>query len=186
VSQSIALSEVDLTVLDAALSRMVKRSFGALTTLPLFCLGELESTDLPEVIHDHYEAWHSFLIVARETLHAAGMAGSPESAAITELLGIADTLRDAYLELADCRTLSTVKVRQAFERLFESYIRIPKCICIITESLDLEVSAISEPGRLTIASGYRSLARFAEALQAVTGCKWAMQDTAGVESSGSK
>jgi hypothetical protein len=173
VPQSIALSEADLTVLNASLSRMVKRAFGALATLPLFCVGELDSNDLPQLIRDHHEAWHSFLIVARETLSSAGIdSDGPELKAIAELLDAADVLRDSYLRLATCRTLPSQNVKAAYEQLAGAYARIPMCIKTIAGSFDLEASALMEPTRVSIASAHRSLARFAQDLQTITGFQW--------------
>ena len=45
-------------------------AFGALATLPLYCLGELPSPDPRAIILDHYEVWRSYLIVVRQVLKA--------------------------------------------------------------------------------------------------------------------
>ena len=163
--QEMQLTEADLTVLDGVLRRMVKRSWGVLTTLPLFCLGIIEAGGLRELILDHYDAWHSYLVVARETLRAAQMADGTEMAAVRELLEISDSLRDAYLQLAECRTHPGPHVKVAYDSLRDAYARIPHCIKQIGSSLDLKVTSIIEPQRAAVVCSERSLNWFGDELK---------------------
>src|SRR5579859_6478449 len=85
------------SVLEVSLSRMTRDAFGALATLPLYCLGDLPSSEPRQIVLDRYDIWHSCLVVAREVLRSDAGVADRASRSLDALLAGAAELRDAYL-----------------------------------------------------------------------------------------
>ena len=164
MSQATAIPRNDLAVLDNAVSRMAGCAYGALATLPLYCVGKLHTSDLRELILEHYEKWHSFLVVARETLRTGEFSHAPETAPINELLEVADQLRDSYLILAQCRSLSRARVRSAYKDLVDAYDGIPQCVERLGKSLGVHLSFRTHASSPRLIIAGRSLKWFDEEL----------------------
>ena len=164
MSQTTAIPKNDAAVLDNAVSRMAGCAYGALATLPLYCVGKLHASGVPGLILEHHEKWHSFLIVARETLRTGEFSHAPEIGPINELLDVADKLRDAYLTLARSQSLPKEQVKSAYSNLVNAYGRIPACVDQIGKSVGTRLSfrTDSRSARLIVAE--RTLKWFGEEL----------------------
>jgi hypothetical protein len=163
MSQATTVPRNDLAVFDNAVSRMAGCAYGALATLPLYCVGKLHTSGLRALILEQHEKWHSFLVVARQTLRTGEFSHAPEEP-INELLEIADQLRDAYLGLAKSPSLSKERVGSAYKELVDAYGRIPTCVDQIGKSLGARLSFRTDARSPRLVVAERSLKWFGEEL----------------------
>jgi hypothetical protein len=164
VQQATTLSPADRTALEVSLARMTGDAFGALATLPLYCLGELPSPDPRVIILEHYEVWRSCLIVVREVLKADG--GAPEivQASLAALIDMTAELRDCYTQVNASYLTTPTSARTAYGRLVAAYERLPLLIRDLGVALELDTSFLPAPRSLKRTSYDRSLRAFGEAI----------------------
>jgi hypothetical protein len=169
VQQATALSPSDRTVLEVSLSRMSGDAFGALTTLPLYCLGDLPSPDPRAVVLDHYDIWHSCLVVAREVLRSDARQPERVPRALDNLLNTATELRDAYIDLSTSRAYDEPMAKNACSRLVAAYERLPLLVQELSSELELDDSFLPSPRSVKRAAIERTLRWLADEVQSRAG-----------------
>jgi hypothetical protein len=144
---------------------MIGDAFGALATLPLYCLGDLESLDPGAIVLDHYDIWHSCLVVSREVLRSDGWNAEHVSGLIDDLLSTTAQLRDAYLAIATARTQDRTSAKNAHLLLVASYERLHNGVQQLVSELELDDSILPSPQSLKRVSYERTLRWLGEELQ---------------------
>lgn len=147
---------------------MAGDAFGALATLPLYCLGDLPSSDPGAMVLSHYDIWHSCLVVARETLRADASSLEQMPPPLEDLLSTATELRDAYLALHLDGTADSDAASKAYRRLVAAYERLPVLIKQLGDELGLDASFVAPPQSLKRATYERTLSWLGEELRART------------------
>ena len=165
MQQTTALSPSDRTVVEVSLGRMIGDAFGALATLPLYCLGDLPSPDRGQAVLEHYDIWHSFLVVVREVLRsdAGNSERIPES--LEKLLNTATELRDAYLAIGAGGDHDAPAAKNGYSRLVTAYNHLPILVQQLSNELDLDDSFLPNPRSLKRVSYERTLRWLGEELQ---------------------
>ena len=115
MTQTLTLSPSCRAVVETSLKRMVVNAYGAMATLPLYCVGELSTSESDSMVMERYEVWHSFLVVAREMLRSTSFFESAK-VPVDSLFEVVDHLRDAFLKLLHSRTMNRAAVRVEYER----------------------------------------------------------------------
>lgn len=145
---------------------MAGDAFGALATLPLYCLGDLPSSNPAAVILSHFDIWHSCLVVARETLRADAAALERMPQPLDDLLSTARELRDAYLAIHSDNAGNVDMSTEAYQRLVAAYERLPVLIRQLAEELGLDDSFLAAPQSVKHATSERTLRWLGEELRA--------------------
>ncbi|HEY2588696.1 MAG TPA: hypothetical protein VGI81_23340, partial [Tepidisphaeraceae bacterium] len=114
--------------------------FGALSTLPLYCLGDLPSPDPGQIIGEHYDVWRSCLIVARETLRSSIDATASAHQSLNALLAAADNIRGRFSGIATSLKSDPTGAAAAYARLSEAYWRLPDLNRNLANELGIDCS----------------------------------------------
>lgn len=165
MQQATALSPSDRTVLEVSLKRMTGDAFGALATLPLICLGDLPTPDPQAIVLDHYDIWHSCLIVAREILRSDGGAAEGVPDALEKLLVTVAELRDAYLAMIAASPAVEIDPNAIHLRIAAAYERLPILVQDLATDLDLRDALLPNTQSLKRTSYERTLRWLGEELQ---------------------
>ena len=166
--QTLTQLPANLAVVDTLLRRMVGDAYGAMATIPLYCVGKFDASQADSMVMERYDVWHSYLVVAREMLRSTSLLESPH-APLDALFEAVDHLRDAFLELLHARTMKPVAARIEYERLVRSYQQIPRSVEEMGELLDLTPPLVPEPTSLKWSAFDRSLQWFGKELNKVAG-----------------
>ncbi|HSZ55803.1 MAG TPA: hypothetical protein VK797_09090 [Tepidisphaeraceae bacterium] len=159
-------SPSDRATIETSLARMTGDAFGALATLPLFCLGQLPSPDPEAAIHEHFEVWHSCLIVIREVIKAAGAKGDRDThAAVAALLDVVGDLRDAYIDIHHFHRAEPQRAADTVKRLQAAYDRMPSLVRDLAARLELESPFLPGPRSLKSVLPQRNLQWLSDEIQ---------------------
>jgi hypothetical protein len=142
--------------------------FGAVATLPLYCLGELPVADPVAVISQHYEVWRSCLIVAREILRSSSDAPEGAYRSWSDLLTAVDDIREAYVRIAACSKTDRAASEVAYGRLADSYGRLPDLIRNFGGELGIDCSFLPAPRSVKHVASERTLRWFGDEIRART------------------
>lgn len=164
--QTSTLTPRDRLLLEASLGRMVGDVFGALATLPLYCLGELPVADPAAIIGEHYEVWRSCLIVAREILRSSSEAPQGAYRSWGDLLRAIDDIREAYGRIANNSKTDRAATEAAFARLADSYGRLPDLIRNFGSELGIDCSFLPAPQSVKHVASERALRWFGDEIRA--------------------
>jgi hypothetical protein len=137
---------------------MTGDAFGALATLPLFCLGQLPSPDPLAVVRQHFDVWHSCLVVVREVMKAGGgMTDQDARDSLAALIELVADLRDAYIDIHLSHCTAPQGAAAAFERLQAAYDRMPLLVREFAATADVEASFLPKPHGLKAMTHQRTL-----------------------------
>jgi hypothetical protein len=148
VAHATTLSPSDQTAVEVSLRRMIADLFGALATVPLYCLGELQTPDPRRVVLDHYEIWRSCLILAREILRSDPSEGGGWRTAMDAMMSAVAELRDAYLGIAEFARTAPSDALLSFNKLVDTYSRIPQLVSDLSKALDIDELHLPSAGSL--------------------------------------
>jgi hypothetical protein len=157
VAHATTLSPSDQTAVEVSLRRMISDMFGALATVPLYCLGELETPDPRRVVLDHYEIWRSCLILAREILRSDPSEGGGWRPALDAMMSAIAELRDAYLVIAESARTAPTDAVSSFNKLVDTYSRIPQLASDLSRALEIDELDLPLTGSLRQGSHERTL-----------------------------
>lgn len=157
MAHATALSASDQTAIEVSLGRMVGDMFGALATLPLYCLGELPAPDPNQIVLEHYEVWRSCLIVTREIIRSDGSETADFRSSLDAMMTAAGDLRDAYLGLSASGRTDPARALAAYDRLAETYGHIPSLMGDVSRSLEIDHTYLAKPGSIRHSSYERAL-----------------------------
>src|SRR5665213_1584455 len=115
---------------------MVGDAYGAMATIPLYCVGKFDASEADSMVLARFDVWHSYLVVAREMLKSTSFLETAK-VPLESLFEAVDHLRDAFLKLLHAPTMDPIAVRGEYERLVSAYEQIPRSVEEIGEFLDL-------------------------------------------------
>ena len=165
MQQVLLLSPADRATIESSLNRLIGNAYGAMATLPLYCLGELHALNPASLVTDRYDVWHSYLIMIREVLRSASSLDNI-SPTLDALFGTVNSLRDAFLELISGRTLDSDKARAAYNDLVSAYDHLVLNTIEIIRDLELQEQILPAENSLKRVCFERSLRWFGDELRA--------------------
>lgn len=151
MQHAVTLAPSDRTAIEVSLSRLTGDLFGSISTLPLYCFGQLPSDNPADLINAHYEIWHSCLIVVREVLKGTGDTADAAHATLTELSQEIERLRQAYVQLQ--KSVESATFRD-FEAVYET---IPHLVRDLCDELELDPAFLPGSKSLRSVTFQRSL-----------------------------
>lgn len=137
VARATILSPSDQTAVEVSLRRMIADLFGALATVPLYCLGELQTPDSRRVVLDHYEIWRSCLIFAREIMRSDPSEGGGWRPTLDAVMSAIAERRDGYLGIAESARTAPSDALLSFNKLVDTYSRIPQLTSDLSKALEI-------------------------------------------------
>jgi hypothetical protein len=162
------LSSSNRAVVKTSLGRMVGNAYGALATLPLYCVGMITTSDPDSIVIARYDVWHSYLVVTREMLRSTSFLERGKTP-LDSLFAAVERLRDGFLKLLHARTMNAAAVRIEYKRLASSYRRIASLVEILGQHLELTSPLVPAPDSLKYVVFERSLRWFGKELNKVAG-----------------
>jgi hypothetical protein len=128
-------------VIQTSLTRLVANAYGAMATLPLFCVGALHPENPEIAVLERYDVWHSFLVVTRELLRSDSLHESVNPTLLM-LFSAIESLRDAFLKLLEGASLTTDETASAYKALTENYRCIAAGVAEIARELEIDEHAV--------------------------------------------
>jgi hypothetical protein len=135
-----SLSADDKIILDRLLSKLAGYLNGGLDVWTLVCLGDF-SPDRRAFIRDKCEVMRSLVVVTKAILAEAQQTGKePMRILLDKLAVFCQKQEQAFLVLAECRTVPLHEVRAATEAVAEVYTGLREAIRQLGEALDVPIS----------------------------------------------
>ena len=169
MQQSLILTPSDRATIETSLARLIGNSWGAMATIPLYCVGEFNAPDAEMMVHERYDIWHSCLVVAREMLRSSLLIESVNSPMDALFSATSEDLRDEFVKLMRSRDMSRDEVKRAYGRLAAAYEQLSISILEIGHALELSPELVPARNSLKWVVFERSMKWFGEELGALPG-----------------